>query len=119
MNQMTNSVVKLVKDSSRAIPREQQLSVISSITMQMLDKAKNDDWQAVIELESKRTALIADFFRIPVAGGEAPAVAHYINKVLEIDKQLIELGNKQCHHLRESLQKINQGKRAMKVYTAN
>jgi len=116
---MKNSVVKLVSDSSQAIPREQQLSVISTITMQMLDKAKENDWQAVIDLESKRTALIAEFFRIPVSDREASAVAHYINKVLMVDKQLIELGDKQCHHFRESLQKINHGKRALKVYNTD
>jgi len=86
--------------------------------MEMLEKAKINDWEAVIDLESQRTALIADFFSNPVSGQEIPAVAHYIKKILEFDKQLIELGDKECHQLKKNLQKINHGKHAMKVYTA-
>lgn len=110
--------MKLVSDKAHIVPRERQLSVIFSITQDMLEKAKNNHWETVISLEAQRHGLIADYFAVPVADQEAPSVAHYINKVLEIDKQLIELGNSGCQHLREDLQKINHGKRAMKGYTA-
>jgi len=115
---MTNPIVKLVSDKTRAAPREQQLPVILSITKEMLERAKKNNWEAVIDLESQRTALIADFFATPVSGREVSAVANYLNKILEVDRQLIELGDNECQHLRENLQKINHSKRAMKVYTA-
>lgn len=115
---MTNPVLKLVRDNTQALPREQQLSFILSLTMEMFERAKKDDWDTVIRLESQRTALIADYFSSPVSGQEIPAVAGYITKVLEIDKQLIELGDKECHQLRRNLQKISRGRHALKVYTA-
>ncbi|HEY4732256.1 MAG TPA: flagellar protein FliT [Gammaproteobacteria bacterium] len=114
---MANPVLKLVRDNTHAIPREQQLSYILSLTIEMYERATRNDWDAVIRLESQRTVLIADYFSSPVSDQEVPAVAGNITKVLEIDKRLIELGDNECHQLRENLQKISRGKHALKVYT--
>ena len=92
--------------------------MILSISKEMLQLARNKDWEKVIVLESQRNILISDYFAMPVSDQEAAQVASYINRVLEIDKQLIKLGDLECHCLRENLQKINHGKHALKVYTA-
>jgi len=117
VNKMANPVLKLVRDNTHAIPREQQLSYILSLTIEMYERATRNDWDAVIRLESQRTVLIADYFSSPVSDQEVPAVAGNITKVLEIDKRLIELGDNECHQLRGNLQKISRGKHALKVYT--
>ena len=110
--------VNIVSDNSRPIPRDRQLPMILSISMEMLRNAKNNDWESVIALESQRTAIIAEFFTCPVSAEETQAVARYINQVLEVDKQLIELGNQEREQLRENIQKVTHGKHALKVYSA-
>lgn len=100
------------------MPREEQLPMMLSITAEMLKMAKNDDWESVIALESQRNVLIADFFAVPVAAEEVKAVAHHINKVLEIDRQLIDLCSGQCENLKGNLQNIAHGKNALKVYSS-
>jgi hypothetical protein len=116
---MKNSAVKLVTDNTRETPRERQLPMILSISKEMLKRAKNNDWEQVIVLESQRNILILDYFSIPVSNQEALEVSNYINKVLDIDRQLIELGDQDCDHLKSNLQKINHGKHALKLYTSD
>ena len=115
---MAKPVIKIINDNFRAMPREEQLPLMLSITVEMLKKAKDDDWESVIALESQRNALIADFFAVPVATEEVQMVAHHINKVLEIDRQLIDLCSGQCENLRGDLQKVAHGKNALKVYSS-
>jgi len=92
--------------------------MILSISEDMLKSARNNDWESVIAMESRRNTMIAEFFATPLSAEETQAVAHYINKVLVIDKQLIELGNLQREHLRENIQKVTHGRHALKVYSA-
>jgi hypothetical protein len=115
---MAKPGIKIISDNSQAMSREEQLPVILSITTEMLKKAKDNDWESVIALESQRNALIADFFAAPVATEEVQMVAHHINKVLEIDRQLLDLCSGQRENLRGDLQKVAHGKNALKVYSS-
>jgi len=118
LKNVAEPVIKNVSDNTRAIPREEQLPMILGISLEMLNKAKNNDWEAVIELESQRNALIADFFTTTISTDDGHTVAYHIDKVLEIDRQLIELGSNERDKMRENLQKLSNGRHALKVYSA-
>ena len=92
--------------------------MILSISEDMLKSAQINDWGSVTVLESQRSAMIIEYFAVPVATEELHAVAHNINKVLVIDKILIELGNQEREQLRENIKKVTQGRHALKVYSA-
>lgn len=98
------------------ISRSEQLPQALHLSLEMLRNARSDNWDTVISLESLRNELISDYFSTPVSADEASIVADYIRKILDVDKQLIELGDSESQLLKGNLQKVARGKRALKVY---
>jgi hypothetical protein len=115
---MTNPVMKRPNLVSSEISRSEQLPQALHLSLEMLRNAISHNWDMVISLESNRNELISDFFSTSVSADEASIVADYIRKILDVDKQLIELGDNECKLLKGNLQKVTHGKRALKVYSS-
>lgn len=84
----------------------------------MLDKAQEDSWDEVFALEEKRRELISVFFLEPAQQKITKVVSDGIQEMIAIDNEIMALGTLKKLGLGHALQKMDQGKKAVKAYTS-
>jgi len=98
--------------------KTQDLQQLISLSRTMQEKARDESWDEVFVLEAERSELIRLFFLEPVQQADADAVAAGIRSIMEIDQDTMALGALKRFGLAQTLQTLDQGKKAVKAYTA-
>jgi hypothetical protein len=98
--------------------KTQDLQRLISLSRTMQEKARDESWDDVFVLEAERSELIRLFFLEPVQQAYADAVAAGIRSIMEIDQDTMTLGALKRFDLAQTLQTLDQGKKAVKAYTA-
>ena len=98
--------------------KAQDLQQLIALSRTMLEKAREESWDDVFVLEAARNELIGLFFLEPIQQAYADAVAAGIQSIIAIDHDLIALGVLKRLELAQILQTMDQGKKAVKAYTA-
>ncbi len=93
----------------------QQLITLSDT---MLQKARDQAWDELFELEQQRREAMQLFFLHGVAAADARAVAAGIELIMARDRDLMDLAKATRDKLVQTLQKMDQGKKAVKAYTS-
>jgi hypothetical protein len=96
----------------------QDLQQVMAISRTMLEKAREESWDDVRVLEAERSELIRLFFSEPVQQEYAEAVAAGIQSIMVIDRDIMALGALKRLDLAQTLQAMDQGKKAVKAYTS-
>ena len=96
--------------------KAQDLQQLISLSRIMLEKAREESWDDVFALEVERSELIRLFFLEPVQ--QADAVAAGIQEMMAIDRDIMALGSLKRRDLAQTLQTMDQGKKAVKAYTS-
>lgn len=94
-----------------------KLAEIIDLTDKMLGYANDENWDLVDVLQSQRDKEIADLFSSSVLI-DADYLAEQIRYILEVDKEIMALGRLYKDDLQDQLRKIQQGKSAIKAYSA-
>jgi hypothetical protein len=100
------------------INKVQDLQQLISLSRTMLGKAREESWDDVFVLEAERSELIRLFFLEPVQQAYTDVVSAGIQSILAIDSDLIKLGTLKRFELAQTLQNMDQGKKAVKAYTS-
>lgn len=99
--------------------RRQQLGEIIHLSREMLEAARQLDWDKVAELEACRKPLVMECFREPVPKQDAAEVAAVIKEILNLNQQVAELG-KQCQTaLGSDIHTCNRGHAATSAYLSH
>jgi hypothetical protein len=98
--------------------KTQDLQQLISLSRTMQEKARDESWDDVFVLETERSELIMLFFLEPVQPMYADAVAAGIRSIMETDQDTMALGALKKFELAQTLQTMDQGKKAVKAYTA-
>ena len=98
--------------------KTQDLQQLISLSRTMLEKALEESWDDVFILEAERSELIRLFFLEPVQQEYAEAVAAWIQAMMAIDRDIIALAALKRLELAQTLQNMDQGKKAVKAYTS-
>ena len=98
--------------------KAQDLQQLLSLSRAMLEKAREESWDEVFVLETERNELIRLFFSEPVQQADAEAVAAGIQAIMAIDRDIMALGALKRLDLAQTLQAMEQGKKAVKAYTS-
>ena len=98
--------------------KAQDLQQLISLSRIMLEKAREESWDDVFALEAERSELIRLFFLEPVQQADAVAVAAGIQEMMAIDRDIMALGALKRRDLAQTLQTMDQGKKAVKAYTS-
>ena len=96
--------------------RNRQWQDILQMTEQLHQLSEEENWQLMIELESKRFSRLKHFFSIPVSDAEAADIAEGIRHIAQSDENLLQLGKLRQQQTSESVQKISSGRQAIKTY---
>jgi hypothetical protein len=86
------------------------------LTEAMLEAARGQDWDRLVELEAVRRGHIATAFKGSVSGDDAPVFAEIAQQILSLDRELVRLGEEGRLSLAEALSRIQAGTRARKAY---
>ena len=100
------------------VDKAQELQQLILLSEEMLTKAQAECWDEVVDLETERFGLIRQFFSQPVHQAHAEAVAAGIQAIQSIDERLKELGALRRFDIMQTLQAMEQGKKAVKAYTS-
>ena len=98
--------------------KAQDLQQLISLSRTMLEKAREESWDDVFVLEAERSELIRLFFLEPIQQAYAEAVAAGIQSMMAIDRDIMALGTLKRLALAQTLHAMDQGKKAVKAYTA-
>jgi len=93
----------------------QQLITLSDT---MLQKAREQAWDELFELEQHRREAMQLFFLQGVAAEDARTVAAGIELIMARDRELMALATATRDELAQTLQKMDRGKKAVKAYTS-
>jgi len=96
--------------------KTQDLQQLIALSQTMLEKAREESWDDVFVLEAERSELIRLFFLEPLQ--QADAVATGIQSIMAIDRDIMALGALKRFELAQTLQTMDQGKKAVKAYTS-
>jgi hypothetical protein len=92
------------------------LQRLISMSRTMLEKAREGAWDRVHVQEAERSELILRFFSEPVQHEYAEAVADGVKTIIAINRDILALGASSRNSLAQTLQNIDQGKKAIKAY---
>ena len=99
--------------------RRRQLGEIIHLSREMLETARQLEWDKVAELEARRKQLIMECFREPGPKQDAAKVAAVIKEILNLDQQVAELA-KQCQTaLGSEIHSHNRGHAATSAYLSH
>jgi hypothetical protein len=98
--------------------KAQDLQQLISLSRAMLEKAREESWDEVFVLEATRSKLIRLFFLEPIRQADADTVAVGIQSMMAIDRDIMALGALKRFDLAQTLQTMDQGKKAVKAYTS-
>jgi len=99
--------------------RKQQWLKILSLSEQMYEFAKQDEWPMVQEMQAERQKRIMDFFNSGVALNEVEEMAENIKNLLKSDKILMESGLQAKNKVGEALYLLGRNQKAAGAYIAH
>ena len=94
-------------------PRIERLRRLSG---EMLEQAQSGEWDALIEREQERRALLEELFQREPPAELAPQLDETIRAVLASDVRVQELARGERNRLGDALKAFNQGRRALSAY---
>ena len=98
--------------------KAQDLQQLISLSGTMLEKAREEAWDEVFIMEMERSELLRLFFLEPVEQAYTDTVAVGIQSIMAINSDLVALGMLKRFELAQTLQTMDQGKKAVKAYTS-
>jgi len=101
---------------------EKKLSSLLAMSEQMLDLAKNDEWEKVTEIEAQRSPELEGFFNSlspQVSQAHSSLLKQSIKKILLVDNEIMAIGLESKNKLVELIQKNNSSRQAMSEYQRN
>ncbi|HIE56413.1 MAG TPA: flagellar protein FliT [Chromatiaceae bacterium] len=82
----------------------------------MLEQAQLGDWQKVILLAAERDELVHRFFSEDPGAEDSCRVAKILNEVFRINRRVETLTRKGRERMREELQQVQEGQKALRAY---
>ncbi len=95
---------------------EQRIKLLRLLSVEMLELARANGWDAVIEWEAKRRALLDELFQQTPPADLAPLLEDAIRATLASDARLLELARAEMDKLGDFLKSFGQGRRARHAY---
>lgn len=98
---------------------ESYASQALSCSQQMLLLAEKCDWDGLGKLESQRAMLLDSLFEHPSLPIMLAKVADTLRRIIEVDQKTIAMGTEAKQALKNEMNLLSQGKRAVDAYLNN
>ena len=114
---MTLSAVPAEPREERTETRE-SFDEFVAVSREMLAAAQRGHWETVMGLQGERQRRLEAYFATPVPPDLADQVAAGIREMLELDRQVVDLGRKGMEELAGAMNGLRTGRRAQQAYGA-
>ena len=94
----------------------EDLGAALAMTKQMMSVARDEDWDKLSALETKRQALIKSAFARPIPPADSAVVASDIRQIQALTQDLITVINKGRSSIADVLDTMAKGRRARSAY---
>ncbi|MDH5446330.1 MAG: flagellar protein FliT [Gammaproteobacteria bacterium] len=98
---------------------ESYASQALSCSQQMFLLAEQQEWDALGKLESERNLLLQSLFSHPSLPMMLAKIADTLRYIIEIDQKTISLGKQARNILKNEMDMLKQGKKAVDAYLQN
>lgn len=92
------------------------LKHIIDMTELMLTHAQAGDWNTVISMEAARQFKMDDYFAMAPSAENAKKITEGILTIINMDKEIMDLGRSDLDKLSNTLSQIQRGKKAQFAY---
>ena len=96
--------------------RKEELRQLVTLSEVMLEHARRGDWEYVPEAEQQRRQFLERYFTQPVAPGDQAFVRGCVERILELDRELLRLSKASRAEAAEKLNELRRGRRAQAAY---
>lgn len=96
--------------------REQQLLRIKALTTELLSACGREEWDALVDIESRRGRLIRMFFQTAPSADESAQIASAIHWIRSTDQKVISLCQSQKQQIAQKLSGMTKGKSVKASY---
>ncbi|RDH84698.1 MAG: hypothetical protein DIZ80_04320 [endosymbiont of Galathealinum brachiosum] len=97
-------------------PRQQQWKNILQMTDTLHQLSADENWQAMLELETERFGELEDFFSTPVLEEDVGEVEKGIRQMLKSDELLKQHSTRQQQTISDEVKKISTGRKVVDAY---
>jgi hypothetical protein len=99
--------------------RTAALATLLTLSRDMLALARAGAWDELVEMEARRGRLLTDFFSTPPITDAAAAIAAAIREILELDREVMNLGIACRDALAAELRGVGTVRAATRAYAEN
>ncbi|MFT7128484.1 MAG: hypothetical protein ACI89U_000591 [Gammaproteobacteria bacterium] len=96
--------------------RKQQLNQVIALSRQQLDAVKNEEWEQAELLETQRQQLLKACFEQPIAEEFVNLARLGIDKLRELEKQILEIVEPAKEETASKLRELNNANKANSAY---
>ena len=96
---------------------QKQWQEIELMTQQLHELSAEEDWQGMIDLESKRLVLLKEYFAEPVSEVEAELIAENIRRVMKSDDLLKQASQSKKEEAATAVKTLSNNQQAIKAYS--
>jgi hypothetical protein len=96
---------------------DERLNKALKLSYLMLDHAKKGDWEGIEQVDQQRKKILQQFFSSN-DGSQSDEVAECVQKMLDLNEQLVQVCELKKTGFGQNLRQINRGKKAKKAYSA-
>ena len=104
-------------DRDKFVSRKEHLCHIVNMTESMLMSAKNKNWEDLVGAEAERQKHFDQFFSFPASPDEASWIKQGIERILDVDKQIIQIGEKNKQAILDQRNHLSKGRDATRAYS--
>jgi len=97
--------------------RKEQFSFILNLTESMLLAANKEDWERLSAMEPQRRQHVEQFFSSPANPDEASWIRQGIKRILDVDKQIIQISEKNKQAILDQSNNLSKGRDATRAYS--
>jgi len=99
--------------------KHQQLKGVIDYSKTMLREAESGNWEAVFNIEEKRSELIKKIYSNPSTTDERQNNNEQILEILVLNRQIEEIISEARDNTRNQMQTINKGRQVIDAYAQN
>ena len=90
-----------------------------SLTQEMHELGKRDEWEEVQVLETRQSALLRECFEPGHSFQSRAKASELLQQILDLNKEILEVGGSSKCRLKENISKIQKGREATRAYLSH
>ncbi len=95
---------------------QQYAKVVLSLSKNIAELAKRQEWQSARKLEAERHTAMQALFSHPDINDALPSMTSILHEVMQLDAEVIIKGESELQEMSSQLNELGKGKRAVNAY---